>query len=115
MTTIGTNFYVTQKPCKCCGRGTGRWHYGKSFRTLRAYRHGDGPYGASIKSFKDWLLILTRKEIAVVDEYGQLQNKKEFVDRWRERGRRAMSYEQQQAGGYIKDDQGFILCSREFF
>jgi hypothetical protein len=134
---VGTNYYAVYNECSCCGRFD-ELHVGKSFKTVRSYdtavvnstrdsdiseggksKHMVGP----IKSWSDWLAFFKQTGVRVVDEYGVSVDLEDFIERWKpidnaqeivdDNNNRWREMFGTNLGDYL-DDDGFIMCSREF-
>lgn len=64
---MGTNYYIKQKPCECCGRGGEPLHVGKSSAGWKFSFHVEG----EIDTGKKWREVLLNTSEIIEDEYGQ--------------------------------------------
>lgn len=66
---MGTNYYVTIAPCKCCGRGAEDIHIGKSSAGWKFLFQRHGLLGLTTKAA--WVNFLRANKGAIKDEYGE--------------------------------------------
>lgn len=75
---MGTNYYITTKVCKKCGRGEERKHIGKSSSgwcfALRVYHPG-----TSINDLDGWKPWLFSEDSRIEDEYGVMHKPEEML------------------------------------
>jgi len=78
---MGTNFYAHTDVCKCCNRPREKMHIGKSSMgwTFSFHAIKDLYDYEDIVSYKDWLKILSKKNVKIYDEYGEECLLKDFL------------------------------------
>jgi hypothetical protein len=129
---MGTNYYVAEKRCKCCGRYDKKYHIGKSSAgwafSFQGYRL-DG-----LTSWKDYKKFLKDQEIEIIDEYGNVTPYEEFVEYIEgpkapgyvnpATGRKNLVHNEEgkkdsrpwfEPGNDWDDDLGYSFTKREFF
>ncbi len=73
---MSTNFYARNNPCETCGRSNEEIHIGKSSCGWTFAFHATD----EIRSYKEWLIFLSKKDIKIVDEYNNKWSLQEFID-----------------------------------
>lgn len=76
---MGTNYYAQRNCCDYCGRGDDSLHIGKSSAgwVFALNTHPD----EKITSLKDWLKLLSRDDVRIVDEYGKSLELEDLLER----------------------------------
>jgi hypothetical protein len=118
---MGTNYYVEADPCPHCGRGDGQVHFMKSFRIYQGYPEDyPSPWGP-IRSVGDWAAIIGAHGLRVVDEYGELHDARETLNRVAEAAATsADAYEQHMTqyghhdGRDYQDPDGYWFTDADF-
>jgi hypothetical protein len=75
---MGTNYYVKENHCECCGRYDTPLHIGKSSWGWSFSFHGYRELG--LISWRAWKFYLFSTNATIVDEYGQDMPYAEFVE-----------------------------------
>ncbi len=73
---MGTNFYVRINPCKTCGESKEVIHIGKSSMGWTFTFHATD----EITSYKQWLEVLSNKDVKIFDEYDREVSLKSFKE-----------------------------------
>lgn len=76
---MGTNFYLTSKPCECCGRVDEPLHIGKSSDGWAFALHVYPENG--INNLDDWKIKLKKEDGLIFDEYDRVWNYDEMIDK----------------------------------
>lgn len=105
---MGTNYYARKNICKCCGRYNDE-HIGKSAYGWKFTFHST----ENIKSYREWVKELSKKDVLIFDEYGEqmpLDKFKEMVE-----SKQTEKHEQTDYGSdTFKDYEGYCFSSSEF-
>ena len=85
---MGTNYYAHINVCGCCNRPEKKLHIGKSsmgwtftFRGYKEYDFDEQEYrevGREIKSYKEWLKVLSKSNVRIFNEYNEEVSLEEF-------------------------------------
>lgn len=89
---MGTLYYMRIDPCPHCGRVDKQWLICKSHRLFRAYGSPKTEYvydtpadnGRPVKSWQDWVMLLTKPQHEVWDEYGAKVDIDSFIQKVQE-------------------------------
>ncbi len=77
---MGTNYFLTDKPCKKCGHKKNEVHIGKSSAGWQfhfmGYRDDDF---LLILSWKDWKSVIKERKYIIINEYDEVVKKNEFI------------------------------------
>ncbi len=100
---MGTNYYARINICKCCGKPEEEIHIGKSSAGWTFTFHAT----EKIRSYKEWLKILSKKETEIYNEYDEkvyIKDFKRMVENKRtEKNNQARDYPEE--GSYL-DEEG---------
>lgn len=118
---MGTNYYVEADPCPRCGRGDGQVHFMKSFRIYQGYPEDNPSPWGPIRSVADWRGAIETGGLRIRDEYGELHDPRETLDRVAESPlSSAAGYEQHMAqyghhdGHDYQDPAGYWFTDSDF-
>ena len=73
---MGTNYYLTTKPCECCGHNE-ETHIGKSSAGWAFALHVTD----KIKSLEDWKILFDKFGSVITNEYGETITPTEMINR----------------------------------
>jgi len=111
---MGTNFYARINPCKTCGEAKEVIHIGKSSFGWTFTFHAT----EEIKSYKQWLEILSSKKVKIFDEYDReisLKNFKELVeDKRKSKYNHAIECKNDEYDKSYLDEEGNSMSKGEF-
>lgn len=131
---MGTNFYLYVDVCNCCGRPEKEVHLGKrSFGWTFGIQGFNGLYEfdgifrgfldehkiGSIKSWRTWKKIFSKmpKNWKIVDEYGRVVDKKEFIqeveESYKDKEKLKHASEYYSEKDYL-DDEGYSISEHHF-
>jgi len=107
---MGTNYYVKENICKCCGVAGKTEHIGKSSAGWTFNFHAL----YDVRSEKEWYMLLSQKDVKIFDEYDEevsFENFKELVNgKKKERNNHANLYPK----GNFLDKEGNSFSEGEF-
>ena len=73
---MGTNYYLVEDVCECCGKGEQTKHIGKSSGGWNFGLHVD----SEVKNLDDWKKIFNHQFCSIVDEYGKTIGIEEMLE-----------------------------------
>jgi len=73
---MGCNYFIRYNNCKCCKRYD-ELHIGKSSFGWDFLFHET----STIKTYKDWVVLLSQPDTLIVDEYGEEISFNKFIDK----------------------------------
>ncbi len=108
---MGTNYYAREDTCEKCGVAKNETHIGKSSAGWTFTFHAT----EDIRSYKEWLMFLSQKDIKIFDEYDRevsLEEFKEMVESKRS-AEHNHAKEYSNGGSYV-DKEGNSMSPHEF-
>lgn len=108
---MGTNYYARYKICDKCKRYN-EIHIGKSSAGWQFGFHATD----EIKSFKDWVVFLSKEDVKIFDEYRKEISFKDFIELVKEKQKPIYDnhVEIYKEGGNYLDKDGYGFSPEEF-
>lgn len=108
---MGKNYFLKSKPCNNCGHCQAELHIGKSsFGGRFLFRSHMWP--TSLNTFSEWLLSINNKKKVIFDEYGEIINKKEFINMVN--SKQNFEIKENSSDYFYVDGHGYQFCKVEF-